>query len=453
MFKRNNLASLFTDANIPKLFVVLGLFLGTMLSLMMPLFNEPDGQYHLAVTGRVINSVIDTSRYGEYNVSSGMYGQEESYLNRTHIEKYYFNKAKFIEFSKVPRTIKFTKTNFVYWGHVVPAIGMLIGKLVYPSMGIMITFARFFSTLFFVVCQYFILKRLKMGRLLFFAVSLSPMVMNQVASLSYDMTTFLIMSYFFMLVINCVVKESVSKRDLVEFGIATILIILATKMNSIIFLLLVPAILYFYNIEIPQLNRVRKKLRFLKILIFKNKKILYISGIISIFVMGAVSYVVTLPMGGLKRVIFRFVRQLIFRDDDRIVDYAYSWFTAPYLGFNHTVMWQYLLWILVIFFILLTERKYRIKTGITYLAILLFVLNIIGVYFVQLSYGGSNAAILGVQGRYFTPYFLVLALTLPNERFSSTLVSNWNWVPVLTSFTIVVTNVLLVFGTLYGLMN
>ncbi|MGR1376756.1 hypothetical protein UW650_08435, partial [Streptococcus agalactiae] len=73
----------FLDKNLHKTYFILGLTITIVLSLLMPFFNEPDGQYHLAVSGRISNNIIDTSYYGEYNIDSGMRRQSTSYRDGT----------------------------------------------------------------------------------------------------------------------------------------------------------------------------------------------------------------------------------------------------------------------------------------------------------------------------------------------------------------------------------
>lgn len=136
----------FLDKNLHKTYFILGLTITIVLSLLMPFFNEPDGQYHLAVSGRISNNIIDTSYYGEYNIDSGMRRQSTSYRDGTRFEKYYLNKANFVDGNHLPREINYSKHNFVFWGHLVPAVGLFLGKFVYPSIGVMITVARLFSS-------------------------------------------------------------------------------------------------------------------------------------------------------------------------------------------------------------------------------------------------------------------------------------------------------------------
>lgn len=80
-------------------------------------------------------------------------------------------------------------------GHLVPAIGLLLGRLFYPSYGVMLLSARLFNLIFFVGGMYLIFRRAKFDHLIFLMIFTVPF-MQKIASPSYDIFAFLAVAAF-----------------------------------------------------------------------------------------------------------------------------------------------------------------------------------------------------------------------------------------------------------------
>ena len=65
-----------------------------IISIVMPLFNEPDGQYHFAVSSAMVGLNTDISRYGEPEISSGMGNQQIFYRKGNFFQQYFLTEAK-----------------------------------------------------------------------------------------------------------------------------------------------------------------------------------------------------------------------------------------------------------------------------------------------------------------------------------------------------------------------
>lgn len=441
-----------SDKYLHKIYFVISLFFITLFSIFMPLFNEPDGQYHLAVTGRVAHNIIDTSRYGEKFIGTGVKSQEESYKDKTHFETYYLNKAQFIEPKNLPRNIKFNYYNFVYFGHIIPAIGLIIGKIVYPSIGVMVTFARLTSGLLYTLSVYVIIKKLRKFKLLYTALYLSPVVINSFASLSYDSLGFVIVGLFLMLLINKIEEKDSVKiennypKNSFMILLSSLLLIFGSKQNYWILLLLLPVYYYFDNSTFKKwIDNMRMR--------FSNlTKTQYLGlGLVGLVLMLISSFVISMPYGGILVIARRYFMTIIFSYGKTFG--VNSWFSEPYPHINSMPSWTSALWIVLMILILFSEKTTVKHPFIGYYTFALFILGIFGVYYIQLGYNGANTSYIeGVQGRYFTPTILLLSY------FFSSLNSNFKpakkySLQLVLLITVVVTNSMLLFNTLIDLLR
>ncbi|MEQ9764770.1 DUF2142 domain-containing protein [Streptococcus sp. ZJ151] len=448
---KSKLLVLFEESQIHKVFLVLGMSLGTMLCLFMPLFNEPDGQYHLAVSGRIANNIIDTSRYGDPAVASGMLRQKQSYKDGTHFEKYYLNKAYFVKPSSVPRNIRYSKIDFVYWGHIVPAIGLKVGKLIYPSIGVMITAARLTSLIVCVSTLYAIIKRLKAAKYIYFFVFLSPVALNSFASLSYDATGFVLVALFISIVINTIVDGELTKRRRLRLYFSGFLLIIGAKWNYWLLLVWLPFLEYHYN---PVLEFLRQKLAGVKAYLWSGKKRLLLVGTLAAFLMLAVMWILSIRHGGLLVVIRRFIMTFAYSYAGLGVhnNDLTSWLASPYPTFNFMPTWTTSAWYLFLFLVLLAEDKFIRSKRIAYFALGLFLIGVIGVFYIMLDYNGASTSYIeGVQGRYFTPTLVLLQLFFSGIKPGLNQYAK-KLIPIGVGLLAIASNILLLFDTVVALI-
>ncbi|HFU9786547.1 TPA: DUF2142 domain-containing protein [Streptococcus agalactiae] len=438
----------FLDKNLHKTYFILGLTITIVLSLLMPFFNEPDGQYHLAVSGRISNNIIDTSYYGEYNIDSGMRRQSTSYRDGTRFEKYYLNKANFVDGNHLPREINYSKHNFVFWGHLVPAVGLFLGKFVYPSMGVMITVARLFSSFVSITLVALIIRYVKKGKLIYFAIFLSPVVLNSFASLSYDSTGYIVFGAFLSLLINLLVDKSLTKNRSIALIGLILLVIVACKQNYLLFLLLViPVLLQVNN---PKLMGYNQKLSHL-FQGLKSKKLFWLC---LTFLSLAIVYVLTARHGGVLAVLRRYVMTFGYNyaGINILSNDITSWLASPYPSQNFIPTWVSSVWYLMVFLVWFSEEKFVKSKNMGFLFLASFFVGILGVFFIMLEYRGAPTSYIeGVQGRYFTVTLLLV------QVFASSIPARLNEagrkvVPYALTGLVIVSNALLLFDTVISLI-
>ncbi|MGT2832078.1 DUF2142 domain-containing protein [Streptococcus halotolerans] len=443
--------NIFKDKKLHKVYITLAITLGTIFSLFMPFFNEPDGQYHLAVSGMVTDSIIDASQYNEYKVDSGMFRQSEFYKNGTRLETYYFNRGSFVEKDKVPRNIRLSYFDFTFWGHLVPGIGLFLGKHIYPSMGVMITTARFLSTIVNSTIIYFVIKKVKKGKLLFCLVFLSPVVINSFASLSYDSTGFVAVGLFLMLVINTVVDGCINSNKRVQFLLSTLLILFGAKWNYWLFILFWPVLEFTYT---DYFKNIRLKVYDKANVNSWSKKNKILALVLGFLLTSLVLIILTRNHGGIFRVLQRYLMTFGYNysGSELLSNDISSWLVAPYPSQNYMPVWITAVWYLFFFLVIFMEQKFVKRKVIGLLSFLFFIVGVLGVYYTMLSYNDARTSYIeGVQGRYFTPTLLLLQITASSmkprlNRYGRQIV------PVLLFVLIIVTNLLLIFDTTVGLI-
>lgn len=137
------------------------------------------------------------------------------------------------------------KNNFQY---LPPAIGMLIGQLIYPSTGVMLTFGRLFNLLFYIAAIYFAIKKAKFGKWTMTAVALLPMSLQQAVSVSYDVFFYTTIFFGFSLMTNLVTHHGRLKRKDYLPVILVICLFFLAKQSSLAMLL------YFFALPVGLLR-------------------------------------------------------------------------------------------------------------------------------------------------------------------------------------------------------
>lgn len=147
-------------------------------------------------------------------------------------------------------------------GHLVPAIGLLLGRLIYPSYGVMLLSARLFNLIFFLGGMYLIFKRAKFDHLIFLMIFTVPF-MQKIASPSYDIFAFLAVAAFGtnFLYLSQLKKVSDVRKEDVVYTLMTIALILLTKLNYIFALPVLLGIPIVYNPILSVLKRFPRIIR------------------------------------------------------------------------------------------------------------------------------------------------------------------------------------------------
>jgi len=445
-------------SKIHKVYLFLALFIGMSFSLAMPLFSEPDGMFHYTVTTNIAKLSNDLSAYGESRIGTNFSTQVMNYQQGTIFEKYYKNKIKEMPMEDLPRESSFPSImNYNFWGHLIPAVGIRIGHAIYPSIGVMIICARLFTTLMCSLAMFFIIRWVKAGKLLFFVVSLSPIISSSFASLSYDSTTYVIAAFIVALAINILVKQNVEKLDYIWMLLSTIALLLGAKTNIKLFAVLVPLVMistYIRNkeIKLPFIETWKKK----KLATWKWASL----SILLVIVMILFVYLVRPTLFfTLQRIAISFLINISPGLD--VSNLFQTLLVAPIANINYVPYWVSAIWYILLVLVLFSDTKYVSSPFIAYTSLGLFLVGFLAVYYSYATYIGGGltvtqsryiGAIGGMQGRYFTPTLLLLSLFAGYQKFKFK-VTQYRLVMIFSILVIVVSNFMLIFGTLFGFYN
>lgn len=444
--------------NIHKIYLFIAILSGMIISIAMPLFNEPDGQYHFVASSSMVGLNTDISKYGESEIGTGMSGQTDFYRNGTFFKQYFFTKAKIYPVKDSPRNPGLdNKLNYNYVGHVIPAVGVWLGYHLYPSMGMMIIVARIFSMFVYSFIMYFIIKYIKFGKLLFSTISLSPVIINTFASLSYDSLGMVTVAGMVALMINMIATKRVRIWDWFGMAILVALSIIGTKPNLWMVNLLFP-IVTIVAIMLPR-NEQREKIHFRRNRERRNLLIRYkwwFLGSLFILFIIAGSYM-TRNKGGLLEVTIRYIFTQSFRFYNSSVtgDFV-NLLVSPYPNYNYMPGGLVAVWSILVLICVISDKEYHRSVLLSWASFLSILLGIFSAYYGFLNYGAAQnfalrMTIQGVQWRYFTPLLLLLPLIFSNGRIKFR-VPERNSVIIFMVVTVVISNFLLVFNTLWGMI-
>ncbi|MFV0556989.1 MAG: DUF2142 domain-containing protein [Lactovum sp.] len=452
-------------ASIHKIYLILAITIGFTLSIFMPLFSEPDGQYHFMLSAYIAGKPIDSSRYSEAVAWTGMNQQINFYRTDSRFEEYFLQKAEKIDIGKVPKAIGFesltSKLRFNLWGHLVPAIGVWFGYHIYPSLGVMATVGRIFSMLVHSLAMYYIIRSVKKGKMIFFVVSLCPVIINTFASLSYDSTSYVLVAALIAFYINLYHKEKVEKTDIRKFIFFSLLMLVSVKFNFLPLLLIGPMIL----IEKQTMNEVYSRIllnkRKFSYFVINNKKsllILILTMSFLVFLIFSINY------GGPITLFTRlFLNYFINFNYNPVLDLnasigdITSIFVQPYATFNFIPVWVSCLYYAVILSVLYTDDPMEVSLlfrTVTVISLIVCFFGTItaflktGTNIVQ-GIGGSNA-IIGIQGRYMTPYVLLFPLIFAVKGRKIN-IQPAGRVMLFSISVIILSNAMLLFNTLYAI--
>lgn len=453
--------------NLHKIYLILAILLGTLSAVINPIFYEPDGPYHFEASAKIVNLVVDTSRYGEKEVTSGMVGQNPAYVAGNHFEKYYLNEAYITDSENIPRNISAKPGTFGWFGHLIPAAGIWLGYHIYPSLGVMTVFGRLLPVLVYSLIMFFIIKRLRRGRLAFSALMLSPVVISQFSSFSYDGLSYLIVAAAIALAINAVNRNKINLRVVIEFVLMSGLLFIATKTNFKTLIGLYPLIMIalLYNQYKEKREQKKAKLRSRLVgdeSIRVNRKKFISWPVVSIVSGGVVALciltIILQSYGGLIYVLQRFGMNLI---RNLASSSLLSMFSSPYRT-NQIPAWVTIAWFIVFVICLLSEEHFVKSTLVSFGAGLLFIANIVAVYFSFMTSGYIDSttttanqlvgAISGVQGRYFTPLLLLLILFVGNKNFRVKIEMSTTIIATVVGM-VIVSNIILIMNNLWVIFS
>lgn len=379
------------------IFLVLAtLFIGISVFLM-PINRVPDEMNHARMAWNSIFVRTDTSFDWMNSVSADTEINKSEY-KQLFTEKIDLSEEKFQPSFELKRIM-----------HIPQVLGMILGSIVYPSIGVMVTLGRLFNAVFYIASMYLIITKTRYGKWSMVLLSLLPIMVQQAGSLSYDAANFVAILGFFAFLSLMIENPQINLKKLFQILLFALALYI-TKSNNFLFLLLLFPINFILAGKLSPLEKVNQHIRKL---IFKYKYILIVlllvlGGLVGIKMFGGIQ--------GIKELLLVLVRTLF---NNNLNGHLNSILTVGMFGYIGLFSVEIPLWIIFIdvtllAFISALNSDFEIKKifGFSSLAIIVIqILAIIaGMYYAWTPLVlGENAIIsVGAQGRYFTPFLIFL---------------------------------------------
>mgnify|MGYP000935498837 FL=1 len=367
---------------------------------VFPINRVPDEMNHARMTWEVLHKPTLQSFNWMDEISS------DAHVNPSDYEKV-LNQKLDMENEPYQVTLNLKSLSFLP-----QLIGMTLGSLVKPTVGMIIYMGRFFNALAYIIGTFCLIKYFKYGKLALFFISLQPIMVQQASSLSYDVMNYLEIMLAIGFITNLAYKKTFSNKD----GLLLVpisLLLLATKPNNFLLLCLIPFIPLNFEGIFSFLNT---PLRVIKQTISKFKYVFYLVLLLAIF---SVLYYLMRDNGGVIHYIQVLSNTLLKQHMNGDLN---TILTIGMFGFfgNFTIqlpLWLIFINVCVLFLVFLSSEEAFFTQDFATVSSILFpiqVLATVTVMYLQWTPivlgNGANISV-GSQGRYFTP-FLILFLPI-----------------------------------------
>lgn len=227
-------------------FLVLASVFGILSAFMIPQLTVSDENMHFLraynmASGKLGNTTCNYPH--DINVKAGSVYTGETDAKYT--EK--------VDFSNTEEASCGSAAGYSPIMHLAQSIGILLGKVIYPSSALMVLLGRLVNLAFYIAAVYFIIKYVQIGKWAFVVIALLPSMIHISASLSGDVMNNVMVLAMIAFTFNLFTqKKKISKWQLLIFA-GLVLILALTKITNTI--LLLP--LLFLPIRLFEKNKIK----------------------------------------------------------------------------------------------------------------------------------------------------------------------------------------------------
>lgn len=382
------------------------IFLGIMI-FVMPINRVPDEMNHARMTWNILYKDTNHSFKWMDSVSA------DSNINKQQYKELFTEK---IDLSKEQPKIAFTLRNI---SHIPQLIGMMIGKVFYPSIGVMVTLGRIMNAIVYILGVYLLLKKLCYGKTVLCFLSLLPIMLQQAASLSYDVINYLaIMTFFYVLTVLST-EKTLTRQHLLGIALSSIFLYI-TKTNNLLLIFLLFTLSLTFTGTLSKLN---KPIEAIKTFFWRYKYILVI--LLSICLVAFV-FLFRQQTAQIMNLLHVLIRTVFDNNQNGHLNTILTVGMFGYLG-NFTIqlpLWLIFADVAVLTLLYVLDRNVILNKFFGIAAALMVIIQIsaiiVGMYieWTPLVLGENAPISVGAQGRYFTPfliYLLPLFMSFRNE--------------------------------------
>ena len=278
-------------------------------------------------------------------------------------------------------------------------LGMTLGSMLYPSVGFIVMMGRLFNALAYIIGVYLLIKYFKYGKKALLFLSLLPIMVQQAASLSYDVMSYLEIMLAVGFLTNIAYHKKFTNRNVLELLVISIGLFV-TKPNNVLLLGLLPFVAATAFVA-------------------RYRPIFYVFGFAAFFLALHLAF---RNQGGLLHygqvLLNTLFKQSVNGDLNTIL-------TIGMFGFlgNFTIqlpLWLIFIDVAVLAIIFLQSQKDFMTKGYTIMSRYLFLVQVIAVVSIMylqwtpIVLGKGAMISVGAQGRYFTPFLILLLPTVAN---------------------------------------
>lgn len=422
-------------------FVTMTSFFGLLSALLMPVLAVPDENQHFQISYAMFSAgkrapedivkneamILSAVQDGGYKA---FYTQETSVAH----DGIAINTGSLVFDGK-------TRASTLDLMHLPQALGVLIGRLIYPSIGVMVLAGRLVTLALYVTALYFIIKNLRHGKWVFVFIASLPIMIQQAASVSYDPINTLAIFAWLAFIINIATQPARPTRAQVVIGVLLIVFLLLSKSNNALLL----ALLFAIPVQKFTVTNGFIRLRSSKYWSF----IKYGAAAAFILVTCTIVYAMSVKLlAGQEfhpRRLWDVLLNTYIWGDLALIDVTTIGVIGQFSNFYyHIPVWAIIITFVVLIIVMLYEKLPDISRRFAFIASCLFfgsvLLISIGMYYgwaMRLERLGPGAEVTdGIQGRYFTPLLLLLFPVFAYfQRHIKVVTSNKSFVPFISTST------------------
>jgi len=426
-------------------FVTLASVFGLTSVFVMPMHMTPDEPAHFAKAfrmseGKVFPDVQKCSENGicfaanylprqiiEFNTR----GRDSAFSNHTDFDIFSENFDREAVTSKVDfsdRELEYVLSAESYFpiAHLPQAIGIAIGRVIYPSIAVMYFAGRIMNLAFFIALMFFIIRYVKRAKWAYALIAMFPMIICHAASFSADPIAAISIFGLFAIFQNLFIQQaSIKRRQVIAIALIGLAAAFIRPTNLV---LLFP--LAFLPKRLFKPNRIKK-------IPFSVQKWLIAAGVVLLVLviaalwtalypsainlapgwtsegvdrMGQISWIISNPLGFIKAIFFTFIHyggsgqftvlRFIYESMG-----AFSWMYYMLPGAIVTM-----LWIAMLITTMRRDPELKTEKSEALSSILTYVISVLAVavtmYIIYTPIG--HRVVCGLQDRYFTPFFIIL---------------------------------------------
>lgn len=255
-----------------KCYLLVGIVMGIIFMFVIPLYNTPDENAHIGFAYHVSNAILGYDKeiegvpyaLRECELNAEVSGVVSQFASRTTYNNVLFNlfKVEGAEGNAVYAAPERAASTYLL--HVIPGIGVTIGRLL--SWGVVPTLllGTLFNMLFFVGSAYYAMKKIPFGKMMLASVCLLPMSLQQISSYSYDNTLLAAIMVVFALGLRWgFSSEKIKKSEVAIYCVYSIILVIG-KSAVYSFFCLLPIV---YKISKDKVQEIWKKYKKFIILI------------------------------------------------------------------------------------------------------------------------------------------------------------------------------------------